>query len=379
MKTIVHLSADFPDAISTAKTRAVSGLIEAAPGRRHVVYSLNRVNGLGGLESVPSGRDVTALAYGAPPGSLLVEQRMRAVADWIEKDLARQGIRPDLVHAHKFTIEGLAGEQLASRFQTPLLLSIRGDTDAKVASARRDLRARYRALANRAELMAMSVWPLEVMAEVLGDNAARCTIIPSPTKADRILSPTVAAEPATLVSVFHLASWRRKGADNLAAAAKIAAAARPDLRVDIYGGGGAKDVIALGKALRDAGAEEYVRLRGPVLHGEVQATINRYAGFVLPSRRETYGMAYAEALFSGVPIVYSKGRGIDGVLPKALIGAACDPNDPADIARGMLRLVQEQAELKAALADVQAAGVLAPLQLETIGQQYRNILDRLLS
>ena len=46
-------------------------------------------------------------------------------------------------------------------------------------------------------------------------------------------------------------------------------------------------------------------------------TLNGYTALVLPTLRETFGMVYIEALFAGVPILYSQDRGVDGFFDVA--------------------------------------------------------------
>ena len=100
MKTAVHISADFPDPFGPDKTAAVLNLVDGAGGYRHVVYSLNRVDGLFGINGFQFGEDRVCLIYRAPPKGLLLRTRLDAIAEWILADLAERRIRPDVIHAH---------------------------------------------------------------------------------------------------------------------------------------------------------------------------------------------------------------------------------------------------------------------------------------
>jgi len=53
--------------------------------------------------------------------------------------------------------------------------------------------------------------------------------------------------------------------------------------------------------------------------------------FVLPSKHETFGLVYAEALSQGLPVIYTKGQGFDGQFPEGKAGFSVDGNDPVDI------------------------------------------------
>lgn len=52
--------------------------------------------------------------------------------------------------------------------------------------------------------------------------------------------------------------------------------------------------------------------------------------FVMVSHSETFGLVYIEALSQGLPILYTRGQGIDGTL-KEKIGEAADSYDENSI------------------------------------------------
>jgi len=60
--------------------------------------------------------------------------------------------------------------------------------------------------------------------------------------------------------------------------------------------------------------------------------------FLMPSFLETFGLVYIEALSQGVPVVLSRGQGIDGYFPSGTIAEAVDPSKPRSIAEGVLSL-----------------------------------------
>lgn len=377
MHTVVHISADFPDGLASQKTRAIRNLIETAPNFRHVVYSLNRVDGFGRISSVPFGEDRIAVAYGAPPKGIMLATCLDGVRRWIAKDLANRGIKPDIIHAHKLSVEGLIGHGLVAGASTKLLVSIQGDSDTKITRVRPDLHGRWRAVVRRADgLVSMSKWPLSQLAPILRDDAARCRILPAITKAET-LKPSQPVNAPRLATVFHLTPWRRKGADAMARAAQIAAKTVPDLRIDLYGDGAGVELVEVKSMLRRLDPEGRVRLMGPLEHSAIQPTLASYAGFIMPSRRETYGLAYVEALFAGIPVIYSKDRGIDGLLPESLIGYGCDPQSPDDIAAGIIHVIRNEASLKAGIAEAQANHVFDPMRSDSIGRAYTQILQGL--
>lgn len=47
---------------------------------------------------------------------------------------------------------------------------------------------------------------------------------------------------------------------------------------------------------------------------------------VMPSYRETFGLVYIEAMSRGLPVIYTKGQGIDGFFAEGAVGFSVDPN-----------------------------------------------------
>lgn len=64
----------------------------------------------------------------------------------------------------------------------------------------------------------------------------------------------------------------------------------------------------------------------------------RASVFAMPSLHETFGLVYIEALTQGLPVLYTHGQGVDGLLPPSA-GIAVDTYSIDDIARGLATLL----------------------------------------
>lgn len=67
--------------------------------------------------------------------------------------------------------------------------------------------------------------------------------------------------------------------------------------------------------------------------------------FVMPSKTETFGLVYAEAMSQGLPVLYSKGQGFDGQFADGCVGYAINKNDPYDIAEHIIKVLDRYSNL----------------------------------
>jgi glycosyltransferase involved in cell wall biosynthesis len=376
MKTVVHISADFPDPLVPGKTRAVENLLAAAAGFRHVVYSLNRVSWKSEIALLAFGEDRTAVAYGAPPYGVMLERFLIPVAERIARDMQTRNIVPSLIHAHKFSVEGLVAAHVAELLDVPFIASLWGDTDIKIVETKSGMRQRYRRLARQAlRLLPAAPWTQAYFREALTLDNRHFQLLPVMTAGDTIFKP-VLTHPPRLVSVFALDAWQRKGLDVLLKAIVEVAHARPDIVLDIYGRGSPKSLLEVTRLVENSEAAPRVRLKGPLSHGEVQRKMNGYTAFVMAPRRETYGMVHVEAVLAGVPILWSQGRGIDGLFDGHHVGVRCDPNSPASVAEGIRQLLAGERRIKESIRELQQSGLLEPLRRGGIAANYQQILSR---
>jgi len=369
---ILHLSADFPDPLAPAKTRAIANLLEITPEFEHLVYSLNRVGWRHRIAALEFGPGWRALTYGAPPMGLGMVRYLDRVAEYISADIARRGLDPAILHAHKLSVEGLIGARLAAELDKPLAVSVQGNSDLKIIRAKRDLRARYRGIWRGAQVVfPFAPWASAALSKVLGPREGRMQILPCPTPEDRILPPTRCGP--ILRTAFNLGAHRIKNAPRLIEAVARAASQVPDLSLEIVGGGDPEGFARL-SALADARAPDRIRFAGPVSHVEMQPLLNLSGGLAMPSRRESYGMVFAEALLAGCPILHSKGNGFDGYLPEGEVSLAVAHNDSRAIAEGLVRLARDEEGFKARLAAMQSSGRLAEFQRSRIAEKYRSAM-----
>jgi glycosyltransferase involved in cell wall biosynthesis len=129
------------------------------------------------------------------------------------------------------------------------------------------------------------------------------------------------------LDVFH------KGIDVLLEAVKILIARRPDLDLRIAGrGSAAPKITAMIEAL---GVSSNVQLLGAVSDDERNHLLSTAALQVMPSRFEGFGLAAAEAMAAGVPLIATRVGSLPEVVDEPRGGVLVAPSDPGALAKAM--------------------------------------------
>lgn len=95
----------------------------------------------------------------------------------------------------------------------------------------------------------------------------------------------------------------------------------------------------------EVGRREYIRPAGKLSKGPLRELLRTCTVFVMPSKVETFGLVYAEAMSQGLPVIYTRGQGFDGHFPDGEVGFAVEHEDVNAIAERILRAWRGGAEL----------------------------------
>jgi glycosyltransferase involved in cell wall biosynthesis len=371
---ILHISADFPDPLVPCKTRAVANLLPLVPEHEHRVWSLNRVDFRRGISALPFGDGHHALAYGAPPKGIMLAGRLAAVANTILDSVTGSNLLPDVIHAHKLSVEGLVGAQVARALGRPLIVSSQGNTDLKIIAARRDLHPRWRAIwQGAAVVLPFAPWTRDRLQAVLGTRNGPTYLLPCPIPGLRQCTPQQSASPL-IRTAFNLGFYHNKNAVGLMRAVARLAPRHPDLRLEIIGGGDAEAFATLSEQAASL-APGRISLLGPRSHHEIPTLFNAASVMALPSHRESFGMVFVEALLAGCPVLGPAGFAIDGYLPDGVAGLFVDSRDEAAIVEALDRMLREEQVFKQRLAALQADGTLDMFRDKAIGETYAAALS----
>ncbi len=120
----------------------------------------------------------------------------------------------------------------------------------------------------------------------------------------------------------------------------------------------------------DLGIADRVDFSGHRSHRRIRELVTRSRVFVLPSRRESYGMAILEAMAAGLPVVSTRAGGITEFARDGVNALLVRPDDPDDLASALRRL----------LDDDQLAGRLAAAGRDVArAHRWATVTERVLS
>lgn len=249
-----------------------------------------------------------------------------------------------LVHAHFLYSDGAVALALHRRLGTPYVVAVRNADVNAFMRLRPDLAGvRNDVLAHASRVVFLSpAYEATVAARLpraLRERVAAKTLtIPNGVSPDWLVSATDAGDavvdPAAPLRLLYVGDFTRN--KNLAGIVAALGILRVDRAVTLTVVGGGSDEGGRTQALLDRHAPDGVVCLGRVGERErLKALYRAHDVLVMPSFRETFGLTYIEALSQGVPIVHSRGQGVDGYFEHDTVSAAVDPADPHSIAAGV--------------------------------------------
>jgi len=132
----------------------------------------------------------------------------------------------------------------------------------------------------------------------------------------------------------------------------------------------------LKKEARELGIESHVRFLG--VRKDVPDLLRSADVFVLPSIWEGQGMVLFEAMFSNLPIVASRVGGIPDVIESEQTGLLCEPGDPKELARSLVRILKDDGLRKKLTSEAfhRFSDRTTERSAEEMGNLFITLLDR---
>lgn len=352
---ILHLTGDYPDPVRKPTTQAIKHTIDHLPQFEHVVISLDRTPNPTKTYWKDCGTigQAHVFAHGqwGLPFGIGLHTSFYLAAKKIWKEMNATGFKPDIIHAHRLTFDGIAASLLARWWNVPFVLSVRGEVESKVFRFKPFYRSLLKRMVNDAgAIYYVSLWfrkDLQRFTNVNEDKERPFpNIVLNTTKTIRPIPPT-----RGFVSIFNFAIYKKKGLEGLLPAFKAACEREPNITLDLIGQATPQQLEIIQELIDSHGLSDKVKAIGPLPHQEVVKRLPTYQALLLPSHNETFGMVYTEALFAGIPVLYSAGNGIDGFLDEIDVGVRIDPNDTNAICEGIIHLNDNNQSLRLSISD----------------------------
>lgn len=309
---------------------------------------------------------VTAGPYGELSRAELADQLCPFTFGVLRAGAGHERAHYDLVHAH-YWLSGQAGRLVAHRWGVPFVHTMH--TMGKVKNAARSpgepaepaerIAGETQVVAAADRLVANTGREAGELVGLYGASPARVsTVSPGVDAAvfapgDRLAARARLGLPADAVLLLFVGRVQpHKGPDVLVAAAAGLLRRRPELtdrlRVAVVGGasgGGSLD------DLRDRAAElgiaDAVRLVPPCPQTVLADWYRAATVTVVPSRSESFGLAAAESLACGAPVVAADVGGLSEVVTDGVTGALIDGHRPAAYAAAIDALTRDPGRYRA--------------------------------
>ncbi|MGH3048883.1 MAG: glycosyltransferase, partial [Gaiellaceae bacterium] len=158
----------------------------------------------------------------------------------------------------------------------------------------------------------------------------------------------------------------QKGLD---VAVRALASLPPDTALVVLGEGPERP--ALETLARDLGVAGRVRLRGR--EPDVAAWLERASVLVHPARWEGFGLAVLEAMLAGLPVVASNVSSLPELVVDGETGLLVRPDDPAALALGVAKALEDSDRLGAAGRERARAEFSVAKMADRTAELYRSL------
>ena len=286
--------------------------------------------------------------------------------NWLRRELDR--FAPDVVHASLFHATALTATVPRPGQARRLLTNVYGP-GLRVLPHPRAREALDRWAAGRYDrVAAISASVQQFLVSAYGLPEEKVVCIPLGWEGTPV--PAAAGDgPPTVVCVARLRT--EKGHEVLVDAFATVCRTIPDARLLLVGDGELRARIEADVEAR--GLEARVEITGPV--DEVWPYLARGHVFALASHSEAYGIAIAEAMAAGLPVVASAVGGIPELVEEGVTGELFPAGDAGALAAHLVRILQSP-ELRRRMGEA-AQAAAGPLRMERSADRYLDLCQEL--
>ena len=290
----------------------------------------------------------------------------------LRRHLTRLAETADVFHVHQALEPAVGAARVAVATGVPALAKLSGSGDVYDLDILRERSGRVALDDLRrglSRLVAVSATSAQ-QAVAAGWPADEVTVIPN------------GVPPAPWVKERYDAARRlvcvgrcrpEKGLDDLLRAFAQLAPRRPDLTLDLVGGGPEQPRLEAEAA--SLGVAERVRFHGDV--PDPWPALREADVFVLPSHSEGLSNALLEAMSAGLPCVVTAVGGNLDLVGDGATGLAVPPREPAALAEAVGRVLSD-ADLRERLGRAGRAGIAERFSIESVADRYESLYREVL-
>ena len=225
--------------------------------------------------------------------------------------------------------------------------------------------------------------PIEDLLVVRGLDRSKSTVVMNAADEARFaansnsLDPVAALDSEKFVMMYHGTLTSIYGLDIAIEAFALAQAQMPGAEMWILGSGSEKDTLA--QRAHACGLSAKIRLVGQVPASEIPAWLDQCDAGILPIRRDIFlDFAFPnklpEFIIAGKTVIISRLKAICHYFSEEAL-AYFEPNDPADLARAMVRIYGDR-ESRARMV-AKAREEYVPIRWDLMKDRYLAVIENL--
>ncbi len=184
-------------------------------------------------------------------------------------------------------------------------------------------------------------------------------------------APSSGEACAKVIGTVCLLEERKGMMDLVEALAHVVENIRP-VTCWVIGEGPLKPVMI--RRLNELGMESFVRFLG--WRDDIPKIMSQLDVFVLPSRRESFGLVFLEAMASRCPIVATRVDGIPEVVADGVTGLLIEPRDVEQLGKALVRLLRDE-DLRKAMGEAGRRRVGERFTITAMSLAYEALYERL--
>ncbi len=302
-----------------------------------------------GAPGVPVARIPVVRRPGSGDPAALVEDHLAALRPFVGRLVEEW--RPDVIHAHTGLPDGIVAAEIGQEFGIPVVVTEHMSTIETELADPVALECYRGLLRPGVRLVGVSPSLSGRLAMLLGVPADRIGVLPNPVPDMAFpLADPAGRDPDELLWVGSLGE--HKGIDVLLRAFARSQASRATLRLRLVGRERTAGERARWEALAaELGVAGAVVFDGWLGRDGVAAAMGRAAVLVHPSPSETFGVAAAEAILTGLPVAARRSGGVPWIIGlSGGYGSVADGNDADAFASAIEALLAGAVPLDAATA-----------------------------